>query len=456
MKRLLLKVPVAPTIMIWLVSMPLVAQTDWVEFDDVTSTHIVADEGAPDPVGLTDPFEKDLISGDVDKDGDLDLVIARKVRFSTPGGKRNVLFMNEGSTFVDRTANFIPDFLDETDDRDVVLVDVDDDGWLDIVTVTTFSDQPRVYMNLRLDASQVWLGFEYDVLDNRIPPFTPGPKFCAVAFGDVDDDDDMDLFFIDYDNSLEDRLMINDGNGFFTDETDTRLTPAMSQSAFGTDAQIEDMNGDSFPDIVKLSTLGGNPNSVRIFYNNPANPGFFDNHLPIHHAYTGAPYMMEVGDLNNDLRPDIYVVDDGQDEYLINTTTDTSGASTFTTLTVTTSSTTSFGGNVKLEDLDGDGYRDVILADVDTDFQFCDRQPAGLQNLGDTPNVTLLDPLDGTPPIWMPIGTFDFEVFDANGDGALDLWAGTCTGNRLYFNRGPIFNDSFESGDTTSWSDTVS
>ncbi len=444
------------TVLLFVALSPAASAQDWVEYDDLSATRIVADEEAPDPVGLTDPFEKDLISGDVDRDGDRDLVVARKVRFSTPGGKRNVLFMNEDGRFVDRTAELIPDFLDLTDDRDVILVDVNGDTWLDIVTATTFSDQPRVYMNLGLGVGPSWLGFDYDVSENRIPPFTPGPKFCAVVAGDVDNDTDLDLFFVDYSNNLEDRLLINDGDGFFTDETTLRLTPAMSESAFGTDAQIEDMNGDGFYDIIKISTLGGSPNSVRIFYNNPDDPGFFDDYLPIHHAYTGSPYMMEVADLNNDLRPDIYVVDDGQDSYLINTGTDGSGASTFTQIGVTGSPVTgSFAGNVKLEDIDGNGYRDVVLADVDTDFQFCDRQPVALRNLGNTPNVTLTDPLGGAQPEWMPTGTFDFEVFDANGDGWLDLWAGTCNGNRLYLGIFPgFFRDGFESGDISVWSST--
>ncbi len=424
----------------------------WVEYQDVSGTRIVADEGAADPVGLTDSFEKDLISGDVDHDGDLDLVVVRKVRFSNPGGKRNVLFINESGTFVDRTADFVPGFLDLTDDRDVALVDVDGDTWLDIVTATTFSDQPRVYMNLGPGA--VWQGFAYNASDNRIPPFSPAPKFCAIAAGDVDNDLDMDLFFVDYSNTLEDRLLINDGDGFFTDPTASRLTVEMSESAFGTDGQIEDMNGDGFNDIIKISTLGGDPNSVRILYNDPAEPGFFDDYLPMHHAYIGQPYMMEIADLNNDLLPDIYVVDDSQDRYLLNTGPDAQGTSTFTTMAVTGAAIAdSFGGNVKLEDLDADGYRDVVLADVDTDFQFCDRQPVAIRNQGDTPEVTLTDPLAGVQPDWMPTGTFDFEVFDANGDGVLDLWAGTCTGNRLYFGIGPLlFADGFESGDTSGWS----
>ena len=110
------------------------------------------------------------------------------------------------------------------------------------------------------------------------------------------------------------------------------------------------------------------------------------------------------------------------------------------------------GGNVYLKDLDNDSYLDVVLADVDTDFQFCDGiQPVALQNQGDTPDVTILDPLNGVQPLWMPTGTFDFAVFDFDGNGWLDLWAGTCTGNRLYLNS-HIFADGFESGDLSAWS----
>ena len=64
---------------------------DWVEYVDESSSRIAADTS----VGLTDQEEKDIASGDVDKDGDTDLVIVRKVPFSNAGGRRNVLFMNE-------------------------------------------------------------------------------------------------------------------------------------------------------------------------------------------------------------------------------------------------------------------------------------------------------------------------------------------------------------------------
>ncbi len=111
-------------------------------------------------VGLQDAEEKDYAVGDVDhpmsNPVDLDLVVVRKEPFMTSGGKRNVLFMNLNGVLTDKTETFIPGFLDLTNDRDVVLADINNDDWLDIVTATaclgcdtsTVVDDARVFLNL--------------------------------------------------------------------------------------------------------------------------------------------------------------------------------------------------------------------------------------------------------------------------------------------------------------------
>ncbi|MCH6551527.1 MAG: hypothetical protein IH804_05885, partial [Planctomycetes bacterium] len=70
--------------------------TPWVEFVDETSSRLVADPS----FGAQDTEEKDYAWGDVDNDGDIDLVVVRKVIGSNSGGKRNVLFLNEGGVLV--------------------------------------------------------------------------------------------------------------------------------------------------------------------------------------------------------------------------------------------------------------------------------------------------------------------------------------------------------------------
>ncbi len=152
--------------------------SDWVQFTNETATRLVADPS----LGAADPQEKDYAWGDVDNDGDIDLVVVRKVIGSNSFGKRNVLLLNEvrgpvlplERTLVDRTVEFATDaddggqgFLDETPDRDVALVDVDQDGWLDIVTAAAGAftaglpktiSHPRIYIN-NGEIGGIWQGF---------------------------------------------------------------------------------------------------------------------------------------------------------------------------------------------------------------------------------------------------------------------------------------------------------
>ncbi len=438
---------------------------DWVTYTDETDTRLSSDPS----VGSSDVREKDLATGDVDQDGDTDLIVVRKIPFTNAGGFRNVLFMNQEGVMTDLTATLAPDFLDLTDDRDVELADVDGDGWLDIITAGTFHEQPRILMNLG-EAGGIWQGFSYDL--NRLPhletPQGNGPFFCGLGVGDVTGNGRPDLYFTDYgsqaglpgDADLEDRLLINDGSGFFTDQTEARLTPQMADSTFGTDADVADMNGDGFNDIIKNnssgtggfsdSPLGVNP-AVAILYNDgTGNFVFMDN------VYTAAPYMVEPVDFTQDGRLDLIVVDDGQDSYMINTGNDGSGHAQFTTHSVLGPNTQFFGGNLTIADLDNDGVLDAMIADVDTDIPGCSRQLVLLQGQGTPPAISFADPLSGGSRPWTPQGVHDVQAFHINDDETLDLWISTCTGTLIFMGVGDgLFADGFESGSTSAWSSTV-
>lgn len=425
---------------------------NWVNFTNETSTRLVA---APS-VGSSDGVEKDYVWGDVDQDGDIDLVCVRKEIGSTAGKFRNVLFINEGvkeghpinGVLVDRseeyaTSTTVPGdngFLTPTADRDADLVDVDNDGWLDIVTATTYGSgqpkhisHPRIYINLGNDEAGNWRGFRFE--DERFPQLIAVPTFCDVGSGDVDDDGDADLYFADYGN-LEDRLLINQGGaqggrlGFFADETETHTFGSMLNSVFANAAIIADMNGDGFNDIVKNSSLG--PYQTTVAYNNPFNPGFFTTQNWVT-ASGGSTYFAAAGDLNHDDRLDLVIVDDGVDRYLINNGNATNGHVNFMTAQMPNSSS-GFGGNITISDLDRDGLEDVMISDVDVDGPSCGatrllhiyrhRNGAPITNLFDEPPTTLTNADRQC--------TFDVAAFDLNGDHWDDLVIGRYSGTTVW------------------------
>ena len=427
---------------------------EWIEFRQ-DSARIRDAAGAPAGYITGDVQEKDYAWGDLDQDGWTDLVVVRKQPATTHGAFPNFLLMNEGGLLVDRSAQYASatdvagdnGFLTPTNDRDVAVVDVDLDGWLDVVTSTALGGSnpkhithPRVYVNLGDDAAGNWLGLRFE--NARIPTMTPQPTFCAVAFGDVTGDGSPDLYFADY-GSLDDRLLVNDGNGFFTDTGTSRMSAGMLSSSFGSSARIIDMNGDGANDVVK-----GQNGSSSIAYNNPANVGFFNLFDP--NVGVGAPYHTDAGDLNNDGRPDIVMSNDGADNYRYNTGNDPLGRAILgasKTYSFLTGGDDGFAGNLIIVDLDGDGWNDTIHSDFDVDVFDCGRRSKIYHNPGGTPGqqVTLKEEAESSlSSSWRGAkgmvandfkGTFDVAVFDIDNDDDLDLVYGRCAGTFVWMNQ---------------------
>jgi hypothetical protein len=434
----------------------------WVTFQDQTATRLAASAA----LGSGDTQEKDYAWADFDKDGDTDLVVVRKQPFTSPGKFPNVLFMNENGVLTDRTSTLASastvagsqGMLDATNDRDVVAVDVNGDTWVDLVTATTLTlgdptyiRVPRVYINRGDDVVGNWLGFLYDN-ELRIDdtPWQGGQRFCSVAAGDVDNDGDMDLYFGDYQQptgtarpiDVNDRLLLNNGAGYFTDVSAARMTVEMLESSFAMKVAMVDMDGDGFLDILKDDALNA-PQGISVSYNaGSANPGNFTTYQV---AYNNQPYHFSVGDLNNDTLPDLIVSDDGQDRYkLMQSRTPGSPVVWGADRSFTYSgggSDDGFGGNNIIVDLNNDGWNDAIVADVDVDITGCGRRCHIFRNLGDAPNVTLQEEqIGGTVcgiPTSMLTGTFDVAVFDIDGDGWKDMVIGRCTGTQVWISQPP-------------------
>lgn len=146
-------------------------------------------------------WELELV--DVDNDFDLDLLVSSK------RSAGSFLFLNSGNgRFVDVSAQRLPQF---TNNYEFEPMDVDNDGFLDLVTINDGVGEQRfcehLFRNDRKGAFVDVTAASWPAADN--PQFDDN----AVAFLDYDSDGDADFLIGSLDGP--DRLLVNDGEGKF-------------------------------------------------------------------------------------------------------------------------------------------------------------------------------------------------------------------------------------------------
>ena len=184
-----------------------------------------------------------IATGDVDGDGDLDLILGN--RTGVQGGPQNLLYLNDGqAVFTDATALRLPP--DPYETRALALADVDGDNDLDLVTGNisevgyhwgTTSPQNQLYLN---DG----LGFFALATAGRLP--LENDETSAAELVDLDGDGDLDLLFgnqrgLSVANGLN-RLYLNDGVGVFSS------APIPANHDHTTGLAVGDFDGDGDPD----------------------------------------------------------------------------------------------------------------------------------------------------------------------------------------------------------------
>jgi hypothetical protein len=162
-----------------------VEQTELVELttpcQDVFISHpldhttTVAGQG----VHLFDSNGAGLAVNDLDNDGDLDIVLAN---LASP----NTIFWNEGRF------SFRKEMLPHGDSRAANIVDIDGDGWQDIIFARRLRDRPTLWRNSGPAGSPHFTELEPFRLKN---PYT-------MSWADLDGDGDLDLVMASYDAEL--------------------------------------------------------------------------------------------------------------------------------------------------------------------------------------------------------------------------------------------------------------
>ena len=241
---------------------------------------------------------------DLNNDGFPDLVLGN--------AGQDLILINSGSgslnatpvqrTFANETSQRLPPEVLIT--QDVELADLDRDGDLDMVAGNENGNQLLINNGSGVFSNET---------SSRLP-ITANMETRKVTFGDVDRDGDLDIFFSNVafipGKNSQNRLYLNDGNGFFTDVTASRL-PTLTGHTM--DAKFIDADHDGDLDLITADIMG----LVRFLRNGGDGTFTVATSEVLPPIRSGEHIGIEIADLNRDGLLDIYLVRRGEDDVLL-------------------------------------------------------------------------------------------------------------------------------------------
>ena len=315
--------------------------------------------------------------GDVDGDGDLDLV-----SLSYIGGNAIVSLNNGKGVF---TA-FLEVPLGNAPNR-VVLGDVNGDGALDIIGANAGQGNA---VSVRLNDGTG------DFRGDRGQNVAIGNVPFNVALGDLDGDGDLDMVVGGYYNATTPggvSVRFNDGTGTFSGTTTLPITTIDSVA----DVALGDVDGDGDLDLI---TANQQDKTASVLLNDGT--GNFGGKVNV--PTSGQPTRVALGDVNGDGALDLLVEEFDAVEVKLNS------GGTFTA--GQTLALTGAYSDMALGDIDGDGDLDLAVTYSGYSLAYV-RLNNGQGTFTNAPDVAVLSS-----------GVRNLALADLNNDGTLDLLAG--------------------------------
>lgn len=378
-----------------------------------------------------DDADKSVELADFNSDGLEDLVISRR-------GQPAVLLINESGVLTNRSNLWLAGS-EHSNSNYAEAFDANGDGFIDIVFARLGPRAPWLYLNLGLDADGEWLGFDSGK-DLGSDSDSDASNTLLIEAGDVNADGAMDLFIIQVELATN-RLLLNDGNGNYTDAS-ARLGELM-QLQRGHAAMLADVDSDTDIDIIYIESdlflhvyyndgEGRYSNSLRQTFRNPDDfsyifgaadfngDGYFDYRL---YSNTAPLAQMSIGIENASGLP-VYAA--RQDPPMV--------------------SGNRKHGFVHMRDIDGDGDQDYVLSSMLRNFGGLENTFEGMRteiviNTGSNSGTFVTFTGDD----WGLDESMDMKILDVNDDGNMDLFVAHQNRYAVYLNDAPAKRVEIES-----------
>ena len=398
-----------------------------------------------------------VAAGDLDGDGDVDLIVTNSTPSGSPSFGFDDVLLNAGNGTFQRRPGALPALAHES--GQVALLDVDGDRDLDVLLAT------RLGAELRLNDGAGW----FVDASGQLPADTT--YAVGIAIGDIDGDGDSDAVLSR--QRVRHALLLNDGSGRFVDVAFPDLPPLLSGPGSRPALQsmvLDDLDGDGVPDLAVIDPILGVRSAV---YRNDGDGRFAElaaSGLPAQAVSLSA---IAAGDVDRDGDLDVVTADGSGRMYLYQNL----GGARFIDVSAGRMPTPeNVVREIRFVDVDADGDNDLVCAPIARTGSLMINDGTGaftIQTAARLPGASIV-PLasphvavgdldqDGDPdivfggnppPIYLNDGfgyfvrhafltispsivAYSMDLGDADGDGDLDVLIGGAPGSRLLLNDG--------------------